>query len=138
MAPLYQLLTIWLAEEDSNDSDVQVSVLNVQRTKEDLLLDNELQTLAKKYPNRLQVTNLLTQEAGRGSIELIQEVLPDPRLGDRVMLFVCGTDGFVDHWAGKIGRAPPPPGKTKGPKIQGPLLGLLKEAGYDASQVFKY
>mmetsp|Transcript_18077 Transcript_18077/g.50213 ORF Transcript_18077/g.50213 Transcript_18077/m.50213 type:complete len:434 (+) Transcript_18077:388-1689(+) len=54
------------------------------------------------------------------------------------MIFVCGRDGFVAHWAGPVTRAPPKPNGKKGPKIQGPLLGVLAEAGFTAEQVFKY
>ena len=55
------------------------------------------------------------------------------------MIFICGRDGFVSHWAGPVSRGPPPPGKKKkGPKIQGPLLGILNDAGYQENNVFKY
>ena len=54
------------------------------------------------------------------------------------LVLVCGTDGFVETWAGPIGRGPPKPDGSKGPKVQGPLLGLLADAGFDASEVFKY
>ena len=54
------------------------------------------------------------------------------------MVFVCGTDGFVKSWGGSIRRAPPKADGSKGPKIQGPLEGWLKEAGFSAHQVFKY
>ncbi len=53
------------------------------------------------------------------------------------MIFVCGTDGFVKSWGGPIGRAPPKANGSKGPKIQGPLQGWLKEAGFSEHQVFK-
>ena len=54
------------------------------------------------------------------------------------MVLVCGTDGFVELWGGPVARAPKQPGEKKGAKVQGPLLGLLAEAGFDASEVFKY
>jgi len=87
---------------------------------------------------------------GRGDVDMVQKSLPKPsslvssssdtdtNTDTDTMIFVCGRDGFVEHWAGPVARGPPPPGKMKGPKIQGPLLGILKDAGYDASQVFKY
>eukprot|EP00537_Pseudo-nitzschia_pungens_P015562 CAMPEP_0172408992 /NCGR_PEP_ID=MMETSP1061-20121228/76138_1 /TAXON_ID=37318 /ORGANISM="Pseudo-nitzschia pungens, Strain cf. pungens" /LENGTH=375 /DNA_ID=CAMNT_0013145137 /DNA_START=666 /DNA_END=1796 /DNA_ORIENTATION=- len=67
--------------------------------------------------------------------------LPPPSLSppqSDTMIFVCGRDGFVAHWAGPVTRAPPKPNGKKGPKIQGPLLGVLAEAGFTAEQVFKY
>eukprot|EP00521_Asterionellopsis_glacialis_P012176 CAMPEP_0195305072 /NCGR_PEP_ID=MMETSP0707-20130614/35622_1 /TAXON_ID=33640 /ORGANISM="Asterionellopsis glacialis, Strain CCMP134" /LENGTH=213 /DNA_ID=CAMNT_0040369085 /DNA_START=40 /DNA_END=681 /DNA_ORIENTATION=- len=92
---------------------------------------------------------------GRGSIDMVRAALPpphhhhpsvttipheegDPKSSSTTMIFVCGTDGFVETWGGPIGRAPPLANGKKGPKIQGPLVGLLKEAGYDESEVFKY
>ena len=54
------------------------------------------------------------------------------------MVLVCGKDGFVETWAGAVGRGPKKADGSKGPKIQGPLMGLLAESGYDASEVFKY
>jgi len=80
-----------------------------------------------------------TFEYGRGSVDMIRRALPPPSSQSETgtMIFVCGMDGFVEHWSGPVMRAPSVNGK-KGPKIQGPLLGLLKDAGYDASEVFKY
>ena len=54
------------------------------------------------------------------------------------MVLVCGTDGFVDTWAGPVVRGPRLPDGSRGPKVQGELLGVLAEAGFDASEVFKY
>lgn len=92
---------------------------------------------------------------GRGDVAMAQAALPPPsstthddKDGDTAsaattpqsdtMVFVCGRDGFVAHWAGPVVRAPPKSDGSKGPKIQGPLLGVLAEAGYTADQVFKY
>ena len=80
---------------------------------------------------------------GRGDVEMARIALPPPSSGPGgggtdTMIFVCGKDGFVEHWGGPVGRAPPPPGKKKGPKIQGPLTGVLADAGYTPDQVFKY
>ena len=54
----------------------------------------------------------------------------------------CKTDHPLQEtnrtWDGPVGRAPKKPDGSKGDKIQGPLLGLLKEAGYTAEEVFKY
>ena len=137
VAPLYQLLLLLLQDDAAQD----LSFLNIQSTAKDILLGDELENLVEQHPDRLKVTTVLTQEnkaVGRGNLDLIRKTLPDPKLGDKVMIFICGKYGFVDFWGGEVQRAPPPPGKKKGPKIQGPLTGLLNEAGYDASQVFKY
>jgi hypothetical protein len=54
------------------------------------------------------------------------------------MILVCGRDDFVYTWSGPVVRAPPKADGTKGPKIQGPLLGILQDSGFDESEVFKY
>ena len=155
IAPLYQLLMILLKDCTSSN---KIHVLSINRKEEDILLKKELDDLVSKYPDKLIVTYSLTGEndvdndmmkdndnngrdgyrIGRGNVQLAQEALPHPSLGKDVMIFVCGKDGFVEHWGGKVGRAPNNPDGSKGAKIQGPLMGVLREAGYDASQVFKY
>lgn len=72
--------------------------------------------------------------------------LPSPSTSDleasNSMIFVCGKTNFGKYWAGDIARTPSTTandGTTKkGPKIQGPLSGLLKRMGFTESQVFKY
>jgi cytochrome-b5 reductase len=137
IAPLYQLLLILL-----KDDTCKVSILSINQFEKDVLLKSELDQLVQDYPERISVTYSLTGETkngcqeGRGSVAMVHQGLPDSKLED-VMIFVCGKDGFVEHWGGKVGRAKMADG-SKGPKIQGPLFGILQEAGYDASQVFKY
>jgi cytochrome-b5 reductase len=143
IAPLYQLVQILLA---SKDEEAKIYVLSINYTEKDILLKAELDQLAQDYPERIKVTYSLTNqeeaeseehcEYGRGSVDMVRKALPAP--GDDVMVFVCGRDGFVETWGGPVGRAPPLADGSKGPKIQGPLQGLLKDAGYTASQVFKY
>jgi len=145
IAPLYQLLMILL-----NDCDCKVQVLSINRVEEDILLKKELDDLVKEYPDRVSVVYSLTgsdivevdtdnkYKIGRGDKQLALDSLPDPTLGEEVMIFVCGKDGFVEHWGGPVGRAPNKADGSKGKKIQGELLGVLNAAGYDASQVFKY
>ena len=76
----------------------------------------------------------------RGSVPPVKRCLPDPDAEDgECMVFVCGKDGFVSHWVGPVTRGLAPPGtQKKAPKVQGPLLGILKEAGYGSYQLFKY
>jgi len=139
IAPLLQLTRLFLQDSDTT----KVSLLYMNKAKEDVLLKNDLDDLVGKYEGRFQVVYSLTQEEekegyeyGRGSLEMVQKALPSPSL-DGVMIFICGTDGFVSYWGGPVGRAPSSGGK-KGKKIQGPLLGLLQTAGYNETQVFKY
>mmetsp|Transcript_12212 Transcript_12212/g.29128 ORF Transcript_12212/g.29128 Transcript_12212/m.29128 type:complete len:109 (+) Transcript_12212:18-344(+) len=105
----------------------------------------QLDALAAEHPERLQVAYSLTAPSqgwegytGRGDVEMIRKALPPSTKDGRTMIFVCGTDGFVATWGGPVGRAPNKPDGSVGEKVQGPLMGLLADAGYDASEVFKY
>ena len=86
-------------------------------------------------------------QRGRGSAEMALGALPPPSnvgadADARTMILVCGKDGFVKSWAGAVGRGPdvslPDGTSVQGKKIQGELAGWLAEAGYRASEVFKY
>jgi cytochrome-b5 reductase len=144
VAPLVQIIRIVL--EDATDT-TRIQLLSVNRNEEDILLREELDRLAREHPARFAVRYALTGAApagwdgltGRGSVAMARNALPPPSADGRTtMVFVCGTDGFRDLWAGPGGRDPPKADGSKGAKVQGPLLGILKEAGYDALDVFKY
>ena len=127
----------------------------INKKKEDILMRDEIDALAQKYPDRFFVTYSLTEEQskdetnkkgdedtayqyGRGSSQMALDALPSPANGDgSTMVFVCGRDGFVESWGGAVGREVTTDG-SKGKKIQGPLKGWLAEAGYQASEGFKY
>lgn len=144
VAPLIQLIRICL---DNPHDEARIRLLVVDRREEDILMRDELDRLATKHA-RFSVAYSLTGgdsegdwegETGRGSVEMARRTLPLPAGGDgSTMIFVCGKLGFVETWGGAVGRAPPLADGTKGPKIQGPLLGFLAEVGFVASEVFKY
>lgn len=143
IAPLLQIARILL--DSPTDKAIKIHLLFINHKEEDILGRDEIDRLAKEYPNQFTVNYSLTQEEnnsnpiflkGRGDVKMAQRTLPSPTDAD--MVLICGKDGFVAHWAGPVARAPPLPDGSKGPKIQGPLLGILAEAGYSASQVFKY
>lgn len=146
LAPLLQIARIVLA--DTEDDDTKVQLLFVNRRKEDILMKDDLDRMAAEHPDQFSVMYSLTGpdvpeewdgERGRGDLDMVKRALPPPAGGDgSTMILVCGTDGFVDTWGGPVCRGPPKVDGSKGPKIQGPLLGLLKEAGYDETEVFKY
>ena len=148
VAPLVQIIRIILSDPDDN---TKIQLLSINRYEEDILMRAELEQMARDHPDRFSVSYSLTGRnipedwngfKGRGSVDMAQQALPPPSSsGDgrgSTMIFVCGTDGFRDMWAGPIVRGPPKADGTKGPKIQGPLLGILKDAGYKSSDVFKY
>lgn len=145
IAPLLQLARILL---DSPHNETTVHLLFINRHEDDILGKSIIDQMAIDHPTQFFVTYSLTDsendtqyEAGRGTIDMARRALPPPFSGEGesdTMIFVCGKDGFVAHWGGPVGRAPPKPDGSKGPKIQGPLQGVLKLAGYSAEQVFKY
>ena len=55
---------------------------------------------------------------------------------DHPQVLVCGTDGFVDTWAGAIERVYDENGKKK--KVQGTVRGILKTVGFTEDMVYKY
>jgi len=145
IAPLFQIATMLL--DDTSGYTTDVHLLSINRRREDILLREELESLVKSSRGRFRVTYSLTDpsnndgevEHGRGTTGMIQKALPSPAGADgSTMILICGKDGFVDWWAGPIARGPPKPDGSKGSKVQGPLLGLLARAGYDATEVFKY
>ncbi len=142
IAPLLQIARIVL--DDPEDTS-RVSILSINRREEDILAREELERLAAAHPGRLSLSFSLTSppagwggHAGRGSLAMVRDALPPPTGDGTTQILVCGTDGFVATWGGPVGRAPPLPDGSKGPKVQGPLLGLLADAGFVASEVFKY
>lgn len=144
IAPLIQIARIVL--DDPHDLTT-VRMLSINRHEEDVLMKAELDAMAAAHPERFQVAYSLTGPVysgwpgftGRGSMAMIQSALPPPGAPNgSTMIFVCGTDGFVDTWGGKTGRGPKKADGSKGPKIQGPLTGLLAEAGFHEAEVFKY
>uniref|UniRef100_A0A7S2GJR1 Uncharacterized protein n=1 Tax=Octactis speculum TaxID=3111310 RepID=A0A7S2GJR1_9STRA len=115
-------------------------------------MKEELDTLAASSNGQFTVTYSLTQAdedndddagdwggaRGRGSAELAVSALgaPDSSGEESIMIMVCGTDGFVSTWAGPITREKTEDGKKR--KVQGPLLGFLKDAGFSESHVYKF
>ena len=143
IAPLLQIARILLTSDQ--DTTTKIHLLFINKGEEDILGRSLIDQMAKDHPEQFFVTYSLTEddkrgkyETGQGTVEMAQKALPPPSsLGD-TMIFVCGKDGFVAHWGGPVVRGPKKPDGSKGPKIQGSLEGVLKDAGYTADQVFKY
>jgi cytochrome-b5 reductase len=147
IAPLLQIARLVLESRNPVDASTKVHLLFTNRREEDILARVEIENLASLHPERFLVAYSLTGvsvpeslvgHTGRGDGAMVASALPPPTGDGKTMILVCGTDGFVATWAGPVGRAPKKPDGSKGGKIQGPLLGLLKEAGYTAEEVFKY
>jgi cytochrome-b5 reductase len=132
LAPFVQIIRTCL--EDPDDK-TQLSLLFINRHEEDILMRTVLDALAAVSP-RFSVVYSLTRppedwegNTGRGTVELAKKALPSAE-GD-VMVLVCGTDGFVETWAGAKLR-------ENGKKLQGPVAGILAEAGFTKDNVYKY
>lgn len=145
IAPFVQILRILRNDEEDR---TQVWLLNFNRSPDDILLKAELDELAAGWPGgRLRVTYSLTgpnpptdwQGAlGRGSVDMAREALPPNRAeGGDTMILVCGTDAFVEDWAG-LRRQKLKDAVGRVIKSPGPFGGLLAKTGYRECEVYKY
>lgn len=120
----------------SNPKDTtKVTVIYTNKTEKDILLREKFDDLAQKKPEQFKIVYGLDQAPpnwpgfeGFLTTDIAKKLLPDPKRGDKVHVFVCG-----------------PPGQTaavSGPKspnfTQGELKGLLAELGYTSEQVYKF
>ncbi|PSN67289.1 ferredoxin reductase-like protein [Corynespora cassiicola Philippines] len=103
--------------------------------EEDILLKREFEHLENTYPQRFRAFYVLdnppeTWQGGKGYVtkELLKTVLPEPKEGEKIKIFVCGPPGMYKAISG---------GK-KSPSDQGELDGYLKELGYSKDQVYKF
>ncbi len=152
---MYQLIRRILA--DPNDQ-TRIRLLYANKSPQDVLLRQELEELASQHPERLSI--LLTVDAVEGPIPAkVQGTTPSPWTGEvglvqsrmvralfpppaanstattspaSFLALVCGSDGFVEHVAGKKGETTATSGA-----FQGRLGGILRELGYAEGQVYK-
>ena len=117
------------------DDQTNVSLIFANVSAEDIILKEKIDELQAEYPEQLRVYYVLDKpppgwRGGSGYISsaMIRDVMPDPLLGRLAKILVCGPPGMVKHLAGEL--------PTR--KGQGELGGLLKEVGFEASQVFKF
>lgn len=132
LAPFVQIIRTCL---DDPDDETELRLLFINRREEDILMRTALDALAATSP-RFSVVYSLTQppddwrgNTGRGTSELAKKAMPSAE--GEVMVLVCGTDGFVETWAGAKLR-------ENGEKLQGPVTGLLAQAGFSEDTVYKY
>mmetsp|Transcript_6836 Transcript_6836/g.12693 ORF Transcript_6836/g.12693 Transcript_6836/m.12693 type:complete len:338 (+) Transcript_6836:128-1141(+) len=91
-------------------------------------------TLASKALPSSQRLNPTSESVNAG---LDEQGDGSSRQSEGTMIMVCGTDGFVDSWAGAITRTKDPVTGKKA-KVQGPLKGWLHEAGFRENEVYKF
>jgi len=123
----------------SRTDPTRASMVFVNRSETDIICRDELERLEEeeggrpKEERRLRVRLVLTRPpedwaGGRGHLDeaMVREYLPPP--GPDVMVYVCGPPRMMDSLCG-----PKLPDKS-----QGPCVGLLKDMGYDESNVYKF
>ncbi|ELU40317.1 cytochrome-b5 reductase [Rhizoctonia solani AG-1 IA] len=170
ITPMYQLLTHALAQPEDK---TKFKLLFGNVTPADVLLKEEFDQLKAKHGDRFDVIYTVdkgdknwTGSTGFITKDFLKKEIAPASLGDKVMVFVCGTPRIypiVEHDAhmvwlqvlrlksmrslvcSDIHNGPPMRlfmisisiGKKDGMK-QGPLGGALKELGYTSEQVFKF
>ncbi|KAF2017806.1 ferredoxin reductase-like protein [Aaosphaeria arxii CBS 175.79] len=132
ITPMWQVANaIFKNPEDKT----KVTLIFGNVTEQDILLKKEWERLENTYPQRFRAFYVLDNppeswQGGKGFVtkELLKTVLPEPKEGDKVKIFVCGPPGLYKAISG---------GK-KSPQDQGELDGYLKELGYSKDQVYKF
>jgi cytochrome-b5 reductase len=117
------------------EDKTKVTLIYGNLSEEDILLKREWEELENTYPQRFRAFYVLDNppeswQGGKGRVtkELLKTVLPEPKEGEKIKLFVCGPPGMYKAISG---------GK-KSPTDQGELDGYLKELGYSKDQVYKF
>ncbi|KAF1985654.1 NADH-cytochrome b5 reductase [Aulographum hederae CBS 113979] len=132
ITPMYQLArAIFSNPEDKT----KVTLVFGNIAEEDILLKKEWEELENTYPQRFRAFYVLDKpsekwQGGKGFVtkELLKTVLPEPKEGDDVKVFVCGPPGLYKAVSGM----------KKSPADQGELAGMLKDLGYSKEQVYKF
>eukprot|EP01054_Gregarina_sp_Poly1_P010692 Gregarina_sp_Poly_1__10691@NODE_80_length_15637_cov_125_963134_g68_i0_p9_GENE_NODE_80_length_15637_cov_125_963134_g68_i0NODE_80_length_15637_cov_125_963134_g68_i0_p9_ORF_typecomplete_len250_score28_90NAD_binding_1/PF00175_21/6_7e28FAD_binding_6/PF00970_24/3_9e16FAD_binding_6/PF00970_24/1_1e04NAD_binding_6/PF08030_12/3_8e05RsgA_N/PF16745_5/0_039_NODE_80_length_15637_cov_125_963134_g68_i014012150 len=130
ITPMWQV--ILQATQEPSDR-TEITLLYGSKAEEDIILRSEIEKLAEAHSNFKYHFVLSNPNkawdglTGRIGLDLISEYLPGPKEGDSI-IFICGPDPMDNALAG-----------PKGPNYtQGPLGGVLKTAGYNEDNVFKY
>ena len=148
VAPMYQL-----AQHILHDPQETTKITMISQHRSEVLMQQELDAMSAAFPERFRHHSLLSQPVvneghtddghGVGVGRLGLKHLMDPTILNSMKestnannhCIVCGTDQFLESICGNIVRIDVGGKKLK--KQQGPLLGLLKEAGWSKEQVTK-
>ncbi|KAF1812137.1 ferredoxin reductase-like protein [Eremomyces bilateralis CBS 781.70] len=132
ITPMYQVMRR-IFENPEDKTKVTLVFGNV--SEGDILLKRELYHLENTYPQRFKAFYVLDSppESWSGGVgyvtkELLKTVMPEPKEGEKVKVFVCGPPGLYKSISGP----------KKSPANQGELTGFLKELGYSPDQVYKF
>jgi cytochrome-b5 reductase len=132
VTPMWQLAR---AIFKNPDDKTKVTLVFGNISEEDILLRKEWEELENTYPQRFRAFYVLDKppadwQGGKGYVtkELLKTVLPEPKEGEKLKIFVCGPPGMYKAISGP----------KKSPSDQGDLGGLLSELGYSKEQVYKF
>lgn len=131
--PLYQLLR---AITRNPEDKTKIQLAYGSKSIDDILLKKEIDEIAEKYPDQVQVTYFLDEEpkdkkekkavTGFISKDWLKEHIPGP--DEKHHVFVCGPDGLMKAVSGQ----------KISPSDQGELVGALNELGFKKEDVFKF
>lgn len=134
ITPLYQLVHEILSHNDVDKT--KITLLYGSKTMDDILLKDELDALAAKYPDQFTVKYFIDKivdsrkddkiTVGYIGKDVLESNLPKPSADSHV--FICGPPPLYKALSGvKVS-----------PTDQGEVSGVLKELGYDKTDVFKF
>lgn len=133
ITPMLQVMR----EITNNPADTtQVHLIFCNKSVEDILMRNELERISRQHKN-IHIHHVVDiaptgpnssfdGTAGHIDKDLIKRLIP--AAGSNILVCVCGPPGFMEAVSGD---------KAKD-KSQGPIGGMLKELGYQDSEVFKF
>ena len=130
ITPMIQALHAILGDDDSSND---VTLLYGSKVEADILARDLLEKWADDYADKFQLVHILSDEPedsewnglrGQISKELLEQHLPDPSIGNDLVIFICGPPPMYDALCG--------------PRGEKELKGLLAEMGYKAEQVYKF
>lgn len=130
ITPIYQLIKKIVTDPSEK---TKVYLIFSNKTENDILLKNELDSLMEKNKERFKVTYFLSKESktslgntGYINKDFLKKVLPLP--SSDMKIFVCGPPSMVKAISGE----------KKSPSEQGTVGGILGSLGYTNDQVFKF
>lgn len=131
VTPMYQLLRDHILS-GMNTTDFTLLFLNL--TDKDVLLQAELESLKKRSNGKLQIIHIFSKGTDHPDNQHISGTLTKDMLltvtKSKIFEFVyiCGTPSLYDSFSGR----------KPSPMEQGELVGILKEIGYTEKNVYKF
>ncbi|KAI8342380.1 hypothetical protein BC941DRAFT_344579 [Chlamydoabsidia padenii] len=137
ISPMYQLIKRIL-EDDQDTQSKHIWLIYANKAEQDILLKQELDTLAEEYKGRFKVMYVLEQPLddwkgakGRVTASMVESMLIKTSKKDnhhRRMVFVCGPDGMLQSVCGQRARD----------YTQGSVTGILAQLGLTSKEVWKF